>query len=123
MRAKEHVLRSVVYVGLGGGSEERKEDSQRERCTDKKRETIYIKDEDKWEKEDEDKKKLQTSIRESLAKQSVDFLVPLVVARVWVARFLVVLPLVVVMLPVLVYGFALEPWVRCSLQLSLRFRV
>jgi hypothetical protein len=32
-------------------------------CTDKKRETIYIKDEDKWEKEDEEKKKLRKVIR------------------------------------------------------------
>jgi hypothetical protein len=31
-------------------------------CTDKKRETIYIKDEDKWEKDDEDKKKLRKVI-------------------------------------------------------------
>jgi hypothetical protein len=31
-------------------------------CTDKKRETIYIKDEDKWEKDDEDKKKLRKII-------------------------------------------------------------
>ena len=31
---------------------------------------------------DEDKKKLQTSIRESLAKQSVDFLVPFISALV-----------------------------------------
>jgi hypothetical protein len=32
-------------------------------CTDKKREIIYIKDEDKWEKEDEEKKKLRKVIR------------------------------------------------------------
>jgi len=31
-------------------------------CTDKKRETIYIKDEDKWEKDDEEKKKLRNVI-------------------------------------------------------------
>ena len=31
-------------------------------CTDKKRETIYIKDEDKWVKDDEDKKKLRKVI-------------------------------------------------------------
>jgi len=31
-------------------------------CTDKKRETIYIKDEDKWEKDDEDKKNLRKVI-------------------------------------------------------------
>ena len=32
-------------------------------CTDKKRETIYIKDEDKWEKEDEEKKKIKKVIK------------------------------------------------------------
>jgi len=32
-------------------------------CTDKKRETMYIKDEDKWEKEDETKTKLHKMIR------------------------------------------------------------
>ena len=32
-------------------------------CTDKKRETLYIKDEDKWEKEDEEKKKIKTVIK------------------------------------------------------------
>jgi hypothetical protein len=32
-------------------------------CTDKKRETIYIKDEDKWEKEDENKTKLRKAIK------------------------------------------------------------
>lgn len=32
-------------------------------CADKKREVIYIKDEDKWEKEDEDKKKLRKAIK------------------------------------------------------------
>jgi hypothetical protein len=32
-------------------------------CTDKKRETIYIKDEDKWEKEDDEKKKLRRAIK------------------------------------------------------------
>ena len=32
-------------------------------CTDKKRETMYIKDEDKWEKEEEDKKKLRRAIK------------------------------------------------------------
>ena len=31
-------------------------------CADKKREVIYIKDEDKWEKEDDDKKKLRNVI-------------------------------------------------------------
>ena len=32
-------------------------------CTDKKRETMYIKDEDKWEKEDEKKAKLHKMVR------------------------------------------------------------
>jgi len=32
-------------------------------CTDKKRETMYIKDEDKWEKEDDEKKKLRKVIK------------------------------------------------------------
>ena len=32
-------------------------------CTDKKRETLYIKDEDKWEKENEEKKKLKKVIK------------------------------------------------------------
>ena len=32
-------------------------------CTDKKRETLYIKDEDKWEKEDENKSKLRKVIK------------------------------------------------------------
>ena len=32
-------------------------------CTDKKREVLYIKDENKWEKEDEDKKKLRKVIK------------------------------------------------------------
>ena len=32
-------------------------------CTDKKRETMYIKDEDKWEKEDETKTKLHKMVR------------------------------------------------------------
>jgi len=31
-------------------------------CTDKKRETIYIKDQDRWEKDDEEKKKLRNVI-------------------------------------------------------------
>jgi hypothetical protein len=31
-------------------------------CTDKKRETFYIKDEDKWEKDDDDKKKMKKVI-------------------------------------------------------------
>jgi hypothetical protein len=37
-------------------------------CTDKKRETIYIKDENKWEKEDEEKKKLRKVIRRVACK-------------------------------------------------------
>jgi len=37
-------------------------------CTDKKRETIYIKDENKWEKEDEEKKKLRKAIRRVTCK-------------------------------------------------------
>jgi hypothetical protein len=32
-------------------------------CTDKKREVLYIKDEDKWEKEDEEKKKIHKVIK------------------------------------------------------------
>jgi hypothetical protein len=32
-------------------------------CTDKKRETLYIKDEDKWEKENEEKKKIRKAIK------------------------------------------------------------
>ena len=32
-------------------------------CTDKKRETLYIKDENKWEKEDEEKKKIKKVIK------------------------------------------------------------
>jgi Txe/YoeB family toxin of Txe-Axe toxin-antitoxin module len=32
-------------------------------CADKKREVLYVKDEDKWEKEQEDKKKLRKAIR------------------------------------------------------------
>jgi len=37
-------------------------------CTDKKRETIYIKDQDKWEKEDEKKTKLRKAIKRIAAK-------------------------------------------------------
>jgi len=37
-------------------------------CTDKKRETIYIKDEDKWEKEDDNKKKLRKVINKVVRK-------------------------------------------------------
>jgi hypothetical protein len=32
-------------------------------CTDKKREVLYIKDENKWEKEDDDKKKIRKAIK------------------------------------------------------------
>jgi hypothetical protein len=32
-------------------------------CVDKKREILYVKDEDKWEKEDDDKKKLRKAIK------------------------------------------------------------
>ncbi len=38
-------------------------------CTDKKRETIYIKDEDKWEK-DEDKNKLRKAIKRAALKNA-----------------------------------------------------
>jgi hypothetical protein len=37
-------------------------------CTDKKRETIYIKDEDKWEKEDDEKKKIRKAIKKVVTK-------------------------------------------------------
>ena len=37
-------------------------------CTDKKRETIYVKDEDKWEKEDEQKIKLRKAIKKVATK-------------------------------------------------------
>jgi hypothetical protein len=37
-------------------------------CTDKKRETLYIKDEDKWEKEDEVKKKIRKAIKKVASK-------------------------------------------------------
>ena len=37
-------------------------------CADKKREVIYIKDEDKWEKEDDDKKKLRKVINNVACK-------------------------------------------------------
>jgi hypothetical protein len=37
-------------------------------CTDNKRETIYIKDEDKWEKEDEEKIKLRKAIKKVVTK-------------------------------------------------------
>ena len=37
-------------------------------CTDSKRETIYIKDEDKWEKEDEENKKIRKAIKRVATK-------------------------------------------------------
>ena len=37
-------------------------------CTDKKREVLYIKDENKWEKEDDDKKKLRKAIKRVACK-------------------------------------------------------
>jgi hypothetical protein len=37
-------------------------------CTDKKRETIYIKDDDKWEKEDNNKTKLRKAIKKIASK-------------------------------------------------------
>ena len=37
-------------------------------CTDKKREVLYIKDENKWEKEDEEKKKLRKAIKRVASK-------------------------------------------------------
>ena len=40
-------------------------------CTDKKRETIYIKDENKWEKEDESKNKVRKVIKKVASKNSL----------------------------------------------------
>jgi hypothetical protein len=37
-------------------------------CTDKKREVLYIKDEDKWEKEDNEKKKIRKVIKKIASK-------------------------------------------------------
>ena len=37
-------------------------------CTDKKREVLYVKDEDKWEKEDEEKKKIHKVIKKVALK-------------------------------------------------------
>jgi len=37
-------------------------------CTDKKRETIYIKDDDKWEKEDDNKTRLRKAIKKIASK-------------------------------------------------------
>jgi hypothetical protein len=42
-------------------------------CTDKKRETMYIKDEDKWEKEDEKKTKL-TKVVKTIANKNIRLL-------------------------------------------------
>jgi len=42
-------------------------------CTDKKRETMYVKDEDKWEKEDENKAKLHKMIRK-VANKNIDLI-------------------------------------------------
>jgi hypothetical protein len=42
-------------------------------CTDKKRETMYIKDEDKWEKEDEKKTKMHKMIRK-VANKNIDLI-------------------------------------------------
>ena len=42
-------------------------------CTDKKRETMYIKDEDKWEKEDEKKIKLHKMVRK-IANKNIDLI-------------------------------------------------
>jgi len=42
-------------------------------CTDKKRETMYIKDEDKWEKEDEMKSKMHKMIRK-VANKNIDLI-------------------------------------------------
>jgi len=40
-------------------------------CTDNKRETIYIKDENKWEKEDDQKRKLRKAIRRVASKNQI----------------------------------------------------
>ena len=42
-------------------------------CTDKKRETMYIKDEDKWEKEDDTKSKLHKMIRR-VSNKNIDLI-------------------------------------------------
>ena len=42
-------------------------------CTDKKRETMYIKDEDKWEKEDDNKSNLRKAIK-SIANKNIKLL-------------------------------------------------
>jgi hypothetical protein len=42
-------------------------------CTDKKRETMYIKDEDKWEKEDDNKTKLHKMVRK-VSNKNIDLI-------------------------------------------------
>jgi hypothetical protein len=42
-------------------------------CTDKKRETMYIKDEDKWEKEDDSKSKLHKMVRR-ISNKNIDMI-------------------------------------------------
>ena len=42
-------------------------------CTDKKRETMYIKDEDKWEKEDDSKSKLHKMVRR-ISNKNIDLI-------------------------------------------------
>ena len=42
-------------------------------CTDKKRETMYIKDEDKWEKEDDNKSKLHKMVRK-VSNKNIDLI-------------------------------------------------
>jgi hypothetical protein len=42
-------------------------------CTDKKRETFYIKDHDKWEKEDEEKQKIKNTIK-TIANKNIRLL-------------------------------------------------
>ena len=37
-------------------------------CTDKKRDILYVKDEDKWEKEDNQKKKIRKAIKKVSSK-------------------------------------------------------
>jgi hypothetical protein len=40
-------------------------------CTDKKREVLYVKDENKWEKEDEEKKKIRKAIKRVASKNLI----------------------------------------------------
>lgn len=37
-------------------------------CTDKKRDTVYVKDEDEWQKEEEDKKRIREVISNVVSK-------------------------------------------------------